>query len=90
MLWSAAEKKYHCQFIQIDESRVTFRGLINSFGNRGGFFGPYIPGLLSDRSGDFWTFVIHLRRLVLSQSAGVARPDRAAHRVDVPSLQLSD
>ena len=28
-------------------------GLINSFGNLGGFFGPYILGLLSDQSGDF-------------------------------------
>jgi len=37
-------------------------GLINSFGNIGGFVGPYLIGLFSARSGAFigglWTMVI--------------------------------
>ncbi len=37
-------------------------GLINSFGNTGGFFGPYLIGLFSSRTGAFigglWTMVI--------------------------------
>jgi ACS family tartrate transporter-like MFS transporter len=35
-------------------------GLINSFGNLGGFLGPYILGLLSDRSGGFGPGLLYL------------------------------
>ena len=35
-------------------------GLINSFGNLGGFFGPYILGLLSDQSGGFASGLLYV------------------------------
>jgi ACS family tartrate transporter-like MFS transporter len=35
-------------------------GLINSFGNLGGFLGPYILGLLSDKSGGFGSGLMYL------------------------------
>src|SRR5262249_42677974 len=35
-------------------------GLINSFGNLGGFLGPYTLGLLSDRTGDFGAGLLYL------------------------------
>lgn len=35
-------------------------GLINSFGNLGGFSGPYLLGLLSDQSGNFGSGLLYL------------------------------
>jgi ACS family tartrate transporter-like MFS transporter len=55
-------------------------GLINSFGNLGGFLGPYILGLLSDRSGGFGPGLLYLSGcsflsglLVLRVRAALAR-----------------
>ena len=66
-------------------------GLINSFGNLGGFFGPYILGLLSDKTGDFGPGLLYISAcsfaagLLVLRIRTVLRP-----RVEVPSFQLSD
>ena len=39
--------------------------LINSFGNLGGFVGPYIVGYLSDTTGTFYTGLLLLATLIL-------------------------
>ena len=39
--------------------------LINSFGNLGGFVGPYMVGYLSDRTGTFYTGLLLLATLIL-------------------------
>jgi ACS family tartrate transporter-like MFS transporter len=43
-------------------------GLINSFGNLGGFLGPYILGLLSDRSGGFGPGLLYLSACSLTSA----------------------
>jgi len=35
-------------------------GLINSFGNLGGFVGPYIVGYLKDRTGSYFAGILYL------------------------------
>jgi nitrate/nitrite transporter NarK len=39
--------------------------LINSFGNLGGFVGPYMVGYLSDTTGTFYTGLLLLATLIL-------------------------
>ena len=60
-------------------------GLINSFGNLGGFFGPYILGVLSDQSGDFGHGLLYVSAcsfaagvLVLGVRAALGRRAAAA------------
>jgi MFS transporter, ACS family, tartrate transporter len=66
-------------------------GLINSFGNLGGFFGPYILGLLSDRSGDFGSGLLYISACSFAAGLLVLRIRTLLRpRVEVPSFQLSD
>jgi MFS transporter, ACS family, tartrate transporter len=48
-------------------------GLINSFGNLGGFLGPYLLGLLSDRSGGFGPGLLYLAACSLTSGLLVLR-----------------
>jgi ACS family tartrate transporter-like MFS transporter len=66
-------------------------GLINSFGNLGGFFGPYILGLLSDRSGDFGPGLLYISACSFAAGLLVLRIRTALRpRAAVASFQLSD
>jgi ACS family tartrate transporter-like MFS transporter len=66
-------------------------GLINSFGNLGGFFGPYILGLLSDRSGDFGPGMLYISACSFAAGLLVLRVRTALRtRTAVASFQLSD
>jgi MFS transporter, ACS family, tartrate transporter len=40
--------------------------LINSFGNLGGFVGPFVVGYLTDTTGSFYTGLLFLATLVLA------------------------
>jgi ACS family tartrate transporter-like MFS transporter len=68
-------------------------GLINSFGNLGGFFGPYILGLLSDQSGDFGHGLLYISAcsfiagILVLRIRTVLRPRAAAMPAN---FQLSD
>ena len=39
--------------------------LVNSFGNLGGFVGPYVTGVLRDATGDFATGLVAIAALLL-------------------------
>jgi ACS family tartrate transporter-like MFS transporter len=57
-------------------------GLINSFGNLGGFLGPYLLGFLSDRSGGFGPGLLYLAACSLGSGLLVLRVRKAlAERV---------
>jgi ACS family tartrate transporter-like MFS transporter len=44
-------------------------GLINSFGNLGGFVGPYVVGFLTDRTGDYSAGIVYLGATALAGCA---------------------
>ena len=59
-------------------------GMINSFGNLGGFAGPYVIGFLTDRTGGYGAGIAYLgcmgvagAVLVLSVSAAGSRPTQS-------------
>jgi ACS family tartrate transporter-like MFS transporter len=57
-------------------------GLINSFGNLGGFLGPYLLGFLSDRSGGFGPGLLYLAACSFTSGLLVLRVRKAlAERV---------
>ena len=43
-------------------------GLINSFGNLGGFVGPYVVGYLKDRTGSYFAGILYLSASALVAS----------------------
>jgi nitrate/nitrite transporter NarK len=66
-------------------------GLINSFGNLGGFFGPYILGLLSDKNGDFGPGLLYISACSFVAGLLVLRIRTTLRlRVEIPNFQLSD
>jgi ACS family tartrate transporter-like MFS transporter len=52
-------------------------GLINSFGNLGGFLGPYLLGFLSDRSGGFGPGLLYLAACSFTSGVLVLRVRKA-------------
>jgi ACS family tartrate transporter-like MFS transporter len=52
-------------------------GLINSFGNLGGFLGPYLLGFLSDRSGGFGPGLLYLAACSFTSGLLVLRVRKA-------------
>ena len=52
-------------------------GLINSFGNLGGFLGPYILGFMSDRTGGFGPGLLYLAACSTASAVLVLRVRRA-------------
>jgi len=52
-------------------------GLINSFGNLGGFLGPYLLGIFSDRTGGFGPGLLYLAACSLASGLLVLRVRKA-------------
>ena len=59
-------------------------GLINSFGNLGGFLGPYTLGLLSDRTGGFGPGLLYLACCSFASGLLVLCVRRALARATAP------
>ena len=59
-------------------------GLINSFGNLGGFVGPYVVGFLTDRTGTYAAGIVYLGAMALVGSAMILSVRAARKSKDAP------
>jgi ACS family tartrate transporter-like MFS transporter len=59
-------------------------GLINSFGNLGGFVGPYVVGFLTDRTGTYAAGIVYLGATALVGCALILSVHAARKRKGAP------
>jgi len=60
-------------------------GMINSFGNLGGFAGPYVIGFLTDRTGGYGAGIVYLGAMALAGAVLVLSVHASRSRPAIPA-----